>query len=167
MIATEFDGIKRILKGRYNLFEDNADVFRWYEELKGFDYSVVKEAVNDWIINDGWKPEVVNIVERCKDVIRWNAKIKAAQEPNVKTISCPHCRDSGLIITTSPTGIDQGRPCTFCPKGRQNYPWYFLTQQEKDEYNAKEIKAGRSVPIYHYAPDDFRQAYLYGESPKK
>ena len=166
MIATEFDGIKRILKGRYNLFEDNADVFRWYEELKGFDYSVVKEAVNDWIINDGWKPEVVNIVERCKDVICWNAKIKATQEPNVKTISCPYCRDSGLIITTTPTGIDQGRPCTHCVKGRQNYPWYFLSDEEKREYNAKEIKAGRSVPFYHYAPDEFRQVYLYGDKAK-
>lgn len=167
MIVAEFDGIKRILHGRYNLFADKADVERWYEGLKQFDYSVVKEAVNDWIINDGWKPEVVNIVERCKDVIKWNTKIRAAEEPNVKTVACPYCHDSGLIITTYPTGAQAAKPCEHCHKGRINYPWYFLSDDEKREYNAKEIKAGRSVPNYHYAPDEFRQAYLYGDKAKK
>lgn len=162
MITTEFDEIRRILHGRYKMFEDQADVIRWYEGLKAYDFATVKEAVNDWIVNDGWKPEVVNIAERCKDVIRWKKQIRATQEPNVKTIACPYCHDSGLIITTTPTGIEQGRPCTHCIKGKLNYPWYFLSQQEKDEYNAREIKAGRSVPKYHYAPEEFRNAYLYG-----
>lgn len=162
MIAAEFDEIKRILQGRYNLFTDQEDVFRWYNGLKAFDFSIVKEAVNDWIINDGWKPEVVNIVERCKDVERWKRKIKAAEEPNTKTVACPYCHDRGLIITTSPTGIETGRPCEHCMRGRANYPWYFLSEEEKREYNAKEIKAGRSVPNYHEAPKEFWRTYVYG-----
>lgn len=167
MLGSEFDGIKRILQGRYNLFADETDVVRWFEGLKGFDYSVVREAVNDWIINDQWKPEVVNIVERCKDVVRWNEKIKAAQEPNVKTVSCPYCHDGGLIYKTYPTGIQTAYPCKKCPAGRRKFPWVFLTAEEQNEYNAKEIKAGRIVPNYQVAPDDFLQAYLYGEPAKK
>ena len=166
MITTEFDGIKRILQGRYNLFADEIDVVRWFEGLKEFDYAVVKEAVNDWIINDGWKPEVVNIVERCKDVLRWQRQIGVAQAVNVKTVACPYCHDSGLIIKSYPTGAQTAHPCEHCVKGKVNYPWYFLSDEEKREYNAREIKAGRSVPNYHYAPDEFRQAYLYGDKAK-
>lgn len=163
MLANEFDEIRRILYGRYKICNEKAEVARWYNELKGFDFSVAKEAINDWIVNDGWKPEAVNIVERCKDVERWRKQIRTAEEePNVKTVSCPYCRDSGLIVKTTPTGIVVGEPCEHCHRGRQNYPWEFLTEQEKHDYNVAEAKAGRSVPAVHRAPDDFRQAYLYG-----
>lgn len=163
MIAAEFDGVKRILNGRYNLFTDQQDVIRWYEELKDYDFAIVKEAINDWIVNDGWKPEVVNIVERCKDVIRWHRQIAAAnaENPNTKTVACPYCHDTGLIIKTYPNGVETGQPCERCRAGQINYPWFFLSADEKRDYNAKEIKAGRSVPNYHIAPDEFRKAYLY------
>ncbi len=163
MLANEFDEIKRILSGRYKVCNEGPEVIRWYESLKEFDFAIVKEAVNDWIINDGWKPEVVNIVERCRDVQRWKRQLQAAApDPNEKTVGCPHCRDSGLIITTSPTGIVQGRPCDKCFRGKKNYPWAFMSEHDRADYNAKEIKAGRSVPKVHHAPDDFRAWYVYG-----
>ena len=167
MLANEFDEIKRILNGRYKVCDDGTDVIRWYESLKGFDFATVKEAINDWIINDGWKPEVVNIVERCKDIERWNKQVRAAEEPNVKTIACPYCRDSGLIVKISPTGIVQGEPCDYCSRGKKNFPWKYLSEQEKHDYNTKEIKAGRSVPKVHVAPDDFRAWYVYGKETSK
>lgn len=162
MLANEFNEIKRILNGRYKICEDQTDVIRWYEGLKEFDFSVVKEAVNDWIVNDGWKPEVVNIAERCRDIIRWRQQSRMNMDPNEKTVRCVHCRDSGLITTTTRKGIVQGRPCDKCFRGKKNYPWAFLSDKEKEDYNAKEIKAGRAVPKVHFAPDEFRKAYLYG-----
>lgn len=163
MIAVEFDEIRRILHGRYKICEDQKDVIRWYEALKGYDFAVVRDAVNDWIVNDGWKPEAVNIVERCKDVIRWKQQAQTDTDPNEKTIGCPYCRDSGLIVKISPTGIVEGDPCDFCFRGKKNYPWKYLSEQEKQDYNTKEAKAGRSVPRAHRAPDDFRASYVYGK----
>lgn len=163
MLATEFDEIRRILNGRYGICADLIEVNRWYNELKAWDFAVVKEAVNDWILHDQWKPEVVNIVERCKDVERWKQKIKAAEEPNVKTVACPYCHDRGLIIKTYPNGSEMGHPCPYCSRGKLNYPWEFLSEEEKREYNAKEIKAGRSVPNYYEAPKEFLKEYLYGK----
>lgn len=165
MITAEFEEIRRILNGRYKLFEDQADVLRWYNGLKEYDFAIVKEAVNDWIVNDQWRPEVVNIAERCKDVLRWKRQIKAAaaENPNAKTVACPYCHDKGLIYKTYPTGIQTAHPCTQCQAGRRNFPWFFLTTEERNEYNAKEIKDGRTVPNYHVAPDDFLRAYLYGK----
>ena len=163
MIATEFDEIQRILNGRYKLCNSQDEAFRWYEGLKAFDFSVVKEAVNDWIVNDGWKPEVVNIAERCRDIMRWRQQSRVNLDPNEKTVGCTYCRDSGLIVTTTPTGIVQGRPCDKCFRGKKNYPWAFLSEKEKEDYNAKEIKAGRSVPKVHTAPEEFKKAYLYGD----
>lgn len=162
MLTVEFDEVKRILNGRYKICEDQTEIVRWFEALKTYDFLVVKEAVNDWIINDGWKPEVVNIVERCKDVIRWRQQARVNEEPNERTIACPYCHDSGLIITKHPTGVNTGKPCPHCSRGKKNYPWTFLSEEERREYNEKEIKAGRQVPKYHEAPKDFYLAYVYG-----
>ena len=165
MIASEFDEIRRILYGRYKICNEKAEVTRWFGELKAFDFSVVKEAVNDWIVNDGWKPEAVNIVERCRDVERWRKQIGTASstDPNEKTVSCPYCRDSGLIIKTYPSGVKTGEPCDHCFRGKKNFPWKYLSEQEKKDYNMAEIKAGRSVPKVHTAPEEFKKAYLYGD----
>lgn len=164
MISAEMQEIRRILNGKYKICQTMDETERWFYQLKEFDFATVKEAINDWIINDGWKPEVVNIVERCKDVQRWKKQLQAAApDPNEKTVGCPYCRDSGLIVTTSPTGIVQGRPCDKCFRGKKNYPWAFMSEHDKADYNAKEIKAGRSVPKVHRAPDDFRAWYVYGK----
>lgn len=162
MLTVEFDEVKRILNGRYKICEDQTEIVRWFEALKPYDFPVVKEAVNDWIINDGWKPEVVNIVERCKDVLRWRQQARVNEEPNERTVACPYCHDSGLIITRHPTGVNTGKPCPHCSRGKKNYPWAFLSEEERREYNEKEIKAGRQVPKYHEAPRDFYLAYVYG-----
>lgn len=162
MLTIEFDEIKRILNGRYKICEDQTEIVRWFEALKPYDFPVVKEAVNDWIINDGWKPEVVNIVERCKDVVRWRQQARVNEEPNERTIACPYCHDKGLIRTTQPTGVITGKPCPHCSRGKKNYPWEFLSEEEHREYNENEIKAGRQVPKYHEAPKDFYKAYVYG-----
>lgn len=162
MIATEFDEIQRILNGRYKLCQTRDEAFRWFEALKPYDFSVVKEAVNDWIINDGWKPEVVNIVERCKDVLRWRQQAMVNEEPNERTVACPFCHDTGLIITTHPTGVSTGKPCPHCSRGKKNYPWEFLNEEERREFNEKRIKQGISVPKYHEAPREFYKAYVYG-----
>lgn len=166
MTAAEMTEIIRILNGRYKLCAERSEAERWYLELRHYPFSVVKEAVNDWIIHDGWKPEVVNIVERCKDVVRWREKSKAAAEdPNVKTVSCPYCHDRGLIIKNQPGGYT-GDPCTHCLAGKKFFPWDFLSDEEKREYNEREIKAGRAVPKYHYAPNEYREAYLRGDIDK-
>ena len=163
MIAKEFDEIQRTLSSRYKLCEDSRESFRWYESLKAYDFSVVKEAVDDWIINDGFKPALINIVDRCNDVLRWRQKIREAEEPNVKTIACPHCRDTGLVTTVSPTGVLMGHPCEHCSRGKKNYPWHFLSEDERREYNEKEIKAGRAVVKENAASKDFYDWYVYGK----
>ena len=166
MIANEFDEIRRILNGRYKICSEKTDAIRWFEALKAYEFSVVKEAVNDWIVNDGWKPEIVNIADRCNDLLRWRRKIREAEEPNVKTVACPECRDSGLVTWTSPTGIRMGHPCERCSKGKANFPWQFLTDDEKRAYNEKEIKAGRAVVKPHVAPKEFYDWYVYGKQSK-
>lgn len=166
MIAKEFDEIRRILSGRYKLCEDSKESFRWFESLKAYEFSIVKEAVNDWIVSDGWKPEVVNIVDRCNDVLRWRRQSREAAEPNVKTVACPICRDSGLVVKTSPTGIRVGTPCTACKMGQLKYPWEFLSDDQKQQYNEREIKAGRQVPKIHEAPKNFYNWYVNGIETK-
>lgn len=166
MIVSEMEEIRRILFGRYKLLQTKNDTERWYHQLKMYDFSVVKEAVNDWIINDGWKPEVVNIVDRCNDVLRWRRQIREAEEVNVKTVACPVCRDTGLVVKTSPTGVLVGTPCTACRMGQVRYPWEFLSDEQKQQYNEREIKAGRQVPKIHEAPKDFYNWYVNGIETK-
>ena len=81
MISAEMQEIRRILNGKYKICQTMDETERWFYQLKEFDFVTVKEAINDWIINDGWKPEVVNIVERCKDVQRWKKQLQAAGQP--------------------------------------------------------------------------------------
>ena len=166
MIAKEFDVIQRILSSRYKLCDDSIESYRWYEALKAYDLSVVKEAVNDWIVNDQWKPDVINIVDRCNDVLRWRQKAREAEDPNMKTVACPECRDTGLVVKTSPTGIRIGSPCQKCKLGRSRYPWEFLSDEQKRAFNEREIKAGRAVVKEHTAPKDFYEWYVYGKDTK-
>lgn len=165
--------LKQRLKATWkDIMPDANSVAVWRDTFEDYTFKEVEHAAVEYMKTNYYKPTPADIIACIPARIPAAAYKPAPQKkyetmPDgkvVRVVKCKWCRDSGLIITTSPTGIDQGRPCTHCEMGRINYPWYFLTEQEKADYNAKELKAGRSVPNYYYAPDDFRKAYLYGDS---
>lgn len=166
MIAAEFSGIQRVLQGKYKLCQSQEEAREWYMLLRGYEFDDVREALDDWIVNDGFTPAPVNILQRTKDIIRWREEAAVAPQisaSNVRTVLCPECQDTGLVTWISPTGVRLGHPCKACPEGRKRFPWEFLTPEEKEEYNRKELRAGKRIPRPMEALRDFYLRYVYGD----
>lgn len=159
----KFDETERVLRtfrASYYMDISTATAQVWYTHLMDFDYSIVNAAAMDYIANERKAPTIADIVEKCRAIIKARRE-SAYQEPdtNTKTVKCPFCKDRGLVMYESPTGVLIGRPCTSCPAGRKRYPWEFLTEEQKQIYRESEAKKGRVVPKPHVASDEFYAEY--------
>lgn len=161
MIANEFKMIIEKLMSVYrgqNFLQTETEQRTWYGQLQKFDFQDVDKAVNDWISYNKWPPTPSDILTQARRY--QEGRKQAAFESNFrqeKLVHCPHCNDRGLIVTVSPSGIYNGRPCTFCPKGREKYPWYFLTDEEKEASIQEEERQGRRPPrdVYETPEEDW------------
>lgn len=154
-----FEETQRIiakLKASYYIDTRTEAVQVWHTHLMQFDAGTVDDAVMDYIASEKKTPTIADIVERCKAVMTARRQIA---DPNARTVKCPYCHDLGLIVYESPTGLAMGRPCTQCRRGRERYPWEFMTRDEKQAYREAEAKKGRIVPVYHEASDEFYKVY--------
>lgn len=167
--------LKQRLKATWkDIMPDASSVAVWRDTFEDYTFKEIEQAAIDYMKANYYKPtpaDIIGMIPVKVPAAAYNSAPAKMYETMPdgrvqRVIKCRWCNDSGLIINTYPTGAQAAQPCEHCEMGRINYPWYFLSPEEKAEYNAKEIKAGRSVPNYHYAPDEFRQAYLYGDKAK-
>lgn len=141
--------------------EDSAELRKvWWTHLMEFDADTVFDAVMSYINSERRTPTVADIVSICNTLRNSRRSIPSKIG---KTVKCPYCKDLGLIRVEYETGVTVGRPCTECPKGKERYPWYFKTEEEKQAWREQEAKKGRAVPIPHEASEAFYRAYVFGE----
>ena len=168
MIAAEFNQIARQLIGAFNMLRDDDSKRVWYEFLKDYEFQDVDRAVKDYISSNTRQPLIADI----KDGAESNKRARKARTVKqaaddwrkMRTVKCPYCNDMGFIYTTYPTGVEEARPCDQCPRGREVYPWAFLTPEEKEAwYKEEERKGHKPTRNYWHADEAFRRAYLYGK----
>jgi len=140
-------------------YPDEQDL--WFNQLERYDTDVVNIAVTDYISVNSRRPTPADIINECKRII--STRRSMDNYHNERLVKCPYCNDSGLIVTMSPKGIWNGRPCTHCPKGRENYPWEFLTPEEQEAYLKEEERQGLHPPRKVLeASKEFYMLYNYG-----
>ena len=156
MDKREYSEIVRLLKGSYRfLMQEQDQIMVWWTWLKDYTFEEAKSGVTQYIMNNTREPnagDIVNAIEKARDANRYRQQYDANQRMG----HCPHCRDTGLIVTESPTGIKQGRPCEMCERGRQRYPFWFI--EDKDEW----YKDHPEFPRPYEAPQSFVDTYVYG-----
>ncbi len=166
MSGQEYRDIVRLLRGSFRqMFQTNEQTEVWWTWLKEYDFHDAKNGVTSYIMNETREPTIAAIIDWIdKARERERIQMRNAQIPNnSKTVRCIHCKDTGLIVTTTPTGVQVGRACRECEMGRTRYPWEFLTDEEKEEWFQKEEKKGRRPCRHpHEAPEDFYMEYCYG-----
>lgn len=158
----EFGIIYQKLHASFGMLYDRADQKVWFNALNGFDFVDVDSAVSEFVYANNRRPTIADIADGAR-----KHKARRTRQPDIqrsKTVKCPYCKDTGLIITKY-MGACVGRPCTSCEMGRIKHPWDFLSDKEKEEYIREEEKQGLRPPrSYHEAPKDFYLAYITGEN---
>ena len=161
MIAAEFGEIVKKLYGAYGILSERDQQVVWFEQLRNIDYSEVEEAVNDWIRYNAYKPSIADIVEGAKRIRSVRQTEKNFRQ--MRLVKCPICGDTGLVVKETPRGGFVGSPCTSCNLGRERYPWYFMSEEDKERWFKEEEKQGRKPPRHpHVASDEFYLMYHYG-----
>lgn len=162
MRKDEFDDIVgRKLYGAFGMMRYQEEKDLWFEQLAEFDADVVNIAITDYISVNNRRPTPADIINESKRVISTRRSMDNYR--NEKLVKCPYCYDRGLIITVSPKGIVNGRPCTHCSKGREKYPWSFLTPDEQEKVLKEEERQGLKPPRdVHVAPKEYYNMYNYG-----
>ena len=161
MIASEFGMIQQKLHGAFSILSDKPDQQVWFDALKAYDYSDVDAAVTEFIYSNNRRPTIADIA----DGARRNKAIRTQPIDfrNTKTVKCPYCNDTGLIVTETPLGVKNGTPCDHCGLGRVKHPWYYKTEEEKEEYIKDEERRGLRPPRKIYeASKEFYMMYNYG-----
>lgn len=166
MQKVEFDDIVgRKLYGAYGMMRYTDEQNLWFEQLKDFQADVVNAAITDYISVNTRRPTPADIIGECKRIISTRRSMDNYR--NERLVSCPFCHDRGLIVTKTPMGIWNGRPCTECGKGREKYPWYFLTDEEKEKAMKEEERQGLKPPRSVFsASKEFYNWYNYGTEYK-
>lgn len=161
MIATEFNEIIGRMYGAYGMLADQESQRVWYEQLKEFDFADIRTAVDDYTRYNSRRPTIADIIEGTRRVRRTRqAQANIHQE---RLVRCPYCNDTGLVTKITPTGIRVGHPCESCPRGRENYPWYFMSDDERETALKEAEKRGEKPPRKpHQASHEFYMQYCYG-----
>lgn len=166
MTQIEFETIRRKIDLAFNNLHEDDAVRLWYDNLKEFDANDVDRAVGEYIYSNNRRPTVADIVQGARQ--SRNRRTKPIDIHNTKTVRCPYCNDTGLIITETPVGAHHpgavtGRPCTHCEKGRINHPWDFKTDEEREKILQEEERQGLKPPRdVHVAPKEFYEWYCFG-----
>lgn len=161
MIVAEFEIIANKLYGAFGMLTDEETQRVWWNQLKDLPLSDVEQAVDDYTRYNSRRPTVAEIFDGAKRV-RLQRQVENDFH-NVRLVRCPVCNDTGLVVKITPKGIAVGTPCTDCPRGKTNYPWYFLSDDEKAEWIKEEEKQGRKPPKHpSEASEEFYMMYCYG-----
>lgn len=164
MNKNEFMQVIDILKGNWRfMFQTQEEMLLWWTHLKDYSFFDAKGGATRYVLSESEEPKIKSIID---SIDAYKAAARRQTYESQKTIGCIHCRDTGLITWTAPTGVRLGRPCDKCNKGRANYPWEFMSKEEQDEWIEKEAKKGRSVPRPAEASKEFCMEYVYGVSKK-
>lgn len=155
----EMTTIAEQLRAAYRILNTEAETQVWYTYLREFDFDIANAAVTDYIMTEPRIPSIANIVQYCNDTIRARRNPTRTYDPNAKTVKCRFCKDRGLVLRITPTGILEGDPCTNCEEGRLRYPWQFLTEEQKQAWKESEAKKGRPYVEPHECSREFYELY--------
>lgn len=145
MTKEEFREVVKILQGNWRyMLQKEDELLSWWTFLREYSYRDAKNGAVRCVLNQSEEPKIKDIREAI-DAYKATEKQKEL-DTNAPTIHCIYCRDTGLITKMSPTGYRVGRPCDQCDRGRNNYPWDFMSEEEQSEWIEKENQKGRSVP---------------------
>ena len=161
MIASEFGLIVRKMHAAYNMLNEQDDQRVWFNALKEFDYTDVDVAVTDFVYANNRRPTIADIVDAAKRNKR--RRTMPTDIHRTKLVKCPYCHDTGLVVTTTPTGVVVGHACTECGMGRVKHPWDFLGEEEREKALKEEERQGLKPPRdAHEAPEEYYMWYCYG-----
>lgn len=160
MSIQEYKEIVRLLKGSFRfMLQTREQEEVWLTWLKNYEFADVKAGVTRYILSSAKEPTVRDIIESIEKA-QEAERMRRSYDRQQRMVHCPHCRDTGLIVTESPTGILQSRPCEMCERGRENYPFYFKTDEEKEQWYRDNAAKGAVRPFE--ASQEFVNAYVYG-----
>lgn len=161
MIQAEFELVRKKIDAAFNMLHDNDTIRLWYENLKSFDYTDVDTSASEFIYSNNRRPTIADIVTGARA-----SKARRTRPPEIhgkRLVKCPYCNDTGLIVTESPNGGWNGRPCDECGMGRVKHPWEYKTEEEREAILKDEEKQGLRPPRDVYeAPKEFYLMYNYG-----
>lgn len=162
MTGEEFKSIRNMLYGAYGMLTNDAENQSWYLALQRYDLRDVRQAINDYITLERWKPAIADIVKRTEDVILWKKqRPDIYTDTNVRTYKCPVCRDLGFVEFTSPEGRSLSRPCGNCEAGeRKRFLW---SPEGEQEWIRQEQAKGRHPQPSFRAPREYSMRVNYGE----
>ena len=136
MTESEFQQIANLLKVYPGCCRERDEIIAWWNTLRNYDYSKIRDAVESYIRSETRAPVPASIIGR----VTRNAP-KGNLSPRYETINgkpvrvyqCQRCHDEGIVTWEDKEQREISRPC-LCDAGRTKYPWGFLTREQKEEY---------------------------------
>lgn len=149
----EFVKVQEYLKGDFRfMFQNREQVLTWWTHLKAISYDDAMRGATRTILSRRLEPSISDYLDDVETAKR-DYRRQHLPSNTGKEISCIHCKDTGLIVKeVRATGRMIGKPCTFCERGKERYPWDFLDAKERQEYIDSEAKKGRTIPRYYESP---------------
>lgn len=162
MNREEFIEVANTLKGNWRfMLQTQEELLLWFTHLKEYSLRDAKGGAVRYILSETTEPKIRDIIDA---IDAYKASEKRTVNLNERMVHCIYCKDTGLIVTESPTGVKLGRPCRACKRGEQRYPWEFMDKEEQEEWMMKEVKKGRNVPRPVEAPKEFYETYTKGKT---
>ena len=161
MTQEQFEPIRFKLDKAFNVLHDDETILLWFENLESFDHEDVDTAAKEFIYSNNRRPTIADIVTGARA-----SKARRTRHPEVhrnRLVKCPYCNDTGLIVTESPHGGWNGRPCTHCEMGKVKHPWEFKTAEEKEQILKEEERQGLRPPreVFEATKEQY-MLYNYG-----
>ena len=165
MTQQEFSDIIYKLKGNWrNMFDTEEQQMLWWTYLRDYEAADASAGVVKYILSETIEPKIAAITDY---IDKAKKERKYAKVDPSTAVHCIHCKDRGLIITESPTGVMLGKPCDMCGRGRERHPWEFMSKQEQDEWYVEEGRKGRKPERPFESTKAQYLAYVEGNGKKE
>lgn len=122
MTNLEFTKATNKLKANWRfMFSEPGQMDVWWTYFMDIPDEDVMRGINRYILNNTKEPTISDLLDSIKNArIDYN-KTSTVPYQSGRTISCIHCRDTGLIVWEDNDGRFFGRPCDKCSAGIRNY----------------------------------------------
>ena len=160
---------------RYNSFLPSKQISdMWFNIFNQYGYDDLMLGVTNYIRENDDPPQIRTLETYVKNAAEFRKRMARLEkqrndpEKKEKLVKCPRCADKGYTLKTYPNFSETLIPCS-CDKGRESWPWYFMTPEKLTEYFDEQERHGQRVSRFLINPpalDPAWEARYYSDNSK-